>query len=277
MGASLPPRYRMLAAVSRFRLPCALPGRVRPGSCLCPQFRAALRSGPWPWSGSRAMAGSACRRRPRSRRVRGLDLVRHGVDSLRQQLARAVHAPYRVRGKPGSAAADPGQPADGATLIRAPGSHRASPQRTWPALDLPWIPGPPSAAVILAGVRSCPLRRPDPGDPPGGRARLKRGKPMADGNAGGIRPGAASAHRGPDGIRVLSQVGPGRQGGLAGVLPPGVSAGFPRQAAWWPGQTGWPGPGRAGGARRAGTSAGAAVPWGAVTVPACRDARPGTG
>ena len=63
---------------------------------------------------------------------------------------------------------------------------------------------------------------------PGGRARLKHGKPMADGNVGGLqRPGAASANPGQDGIRVLSQIGPGRQDDLAGAVPPGVFSGIP--------------------------------------------------
>jgi len=63
---------------------------------------------------------------------------------------------------------------------------------------------------------------------PGGRARLKHAKPIADGYAGGIqRPGAASADPGHDRIRVLSQIGPGRQAGLAGALPPGVFGGIP--------------------------------------------------
>jgi hypothetical protein len=48
------------------------------------------------------------------------------------------------------------------------------------------------------------------------------------GHAGGMqRPGAASARPGPHGIRALSQIGPVRPGGLAGVPPPGVSGGIP--------------------------------------------------
>jgi len=41
------------------------------------------------------------------------------------------------------------------------------------------------------------------------------------------RPGVASADPGHDGIGFLSQIGPGRQDGLAGALPPGVFSGMP--------------------------------------------------
>ncbi|HEY1001804.1 MAG TPA: hypothetical protein VGD83_19405 [Streptosporangiaceae bacterium] len=51
---------------------------------------------------------------------------------------------------------------------------------------------------------------------------------MSDGNPGGMqRPGAVSAGLGNDGIRVLSQVGPSRQDGLAGAVPPGAFSGIP--------------------------------------------------
>ena len=63
---------------------------------------------------------------------------------------------------------------------------------------------------------------------PGGPAVRVMALVRFAGHAGGVqRPGAASARPGPDGIRVLSQVGPGRPGGLAGVLPPGVLGEIP--------------------------------------------------
>jgi len=63
---------------------------------------------------------------------------------------------------------------------------------------------------------------------PEGRPRLKHGRPMADGTAGGMQqPSSAPAHLAQDAIRFLSQVGPGRQDSLAGALRPGVFSGIP--------------------------------------------------
>jgi hypothetical protein len=231
---STPPRYRILAAGVA----------VSVALCLAWAGTARIMSVPAvPGSPAvRAMAlvrfagdGAQCAQAPGRdrRRVRGLDLVRHGIDGLRRQLARAVPAPFTGSGvSRGSAAADPGQPADGATLIRASGAHRVITAADVACLltyrgslgrHLPpssWRASAPARFVI----RTLAVRTPMPG----GRARLKRAKPMADGNAGGIRrPGAASADQVRDGFRFVSQVRPGWQGRLAAAVPPGLFRGIP--------------------------------------------------
>ena len=104
--------------VSRSWLPCALPGRVRPGLCLCPQCRAALRCGSWPWSGSRGMR-AACSGRARHQPVRG----QTGSGSCRRS-GRAGRAAWRAscrRGySAGSLAGLRGGRADGPSLVAGP-------------------------------------------------------------------------------------------------------------------------------------------------------------
>lgn len=177
-------------------------------------------------------------------RVRGLNLLRRGVDSLRKQLARAAYAPFAGPGiSSGSAAVDPGQSAEGAALIQARGSHRAiaaadaacpSSYRGFLVRHPPpsyWRSSIPASVV----VRTLTIRT----LMPGGRPRLKHDRPMADGTAGRMqRSSVASADPAQDGIRFLSQFGPGRQDSLAGALRPGVFSGIPRRAAWWPARPG---------------------------------------
>ncbi len=165
-------------------------------------------------------------------RVRGPDQLRHGVDGLRQQLARAAHS---LLTGPGvgrvSAPADHGPLADDATMIPALGAHRVStmadsaclpadggsPVRH-PAVSSQRPSGPARPVIRILAVR-IPIPR--------GHARLGRGKPMAVGGAGGMqRPDAASVP-GRDGIGLVSDVGPGRPDGLAAALPPGLFGGIP--------------------------------------------------
>lgn len=237
VGAGLPPRCRMLAAglTVSVTLCLAWTGAARithapaiPGG---PVVRAMALTG---FAGD----GEECLHVPgrTPRRARGLELLRRGVDSLRQRVARAAHAP--VAGpviSTGSAAVGSGQLAGGVTLTLARGPHSASTAADAACLlsysgSLVRHPPPSSWQAPIAAhvvIRILAVRTPMPG----GRAsaRLKHAKPTADGlSAGGAqRPGAASASPGHEGIRVLSQVGPGRQDGLAGALPQGVFSGIP--------------------------------------------------
>jgi hypothetical protein len=217
-------------------------------------------------------------------RVRGPDQLRHGVDGLRQQLARAAHSLLTGSGVGRvPAPADHGPLAGDATLIPALGAHHVStmadsaclpadggsPVRH-PAVSSQRPSGPARPVIRILAVR-IPM--------PGRHARLGRGKPMAVGGAGGMqRPDAASVP-GHDGIGLVSDVGPGRPDGPAAALPPGLFGGIPPPgcAAAGAGSLSLAAAGRPRGARHAATSAGAAVPSDAVTAPACRDARPGTG
>ena len=234
VGASLPPRCRMLAAGVA----------VSVALCLAWAGTARIMSVPAiPGSPAvRAMAlvrfagdGEDCLQAPGRDpgRVPGLDLVRRGIDGLRQQLARMARAPFTGPGvSPGSAPADRVQSAEGATLIRAPGAHRAITAADAACLltyrgSLVRHPPPSSwraSAPARFAIRTLAVRTPTPW----GHARLKRAKPMAEVNTGGMeRPGAASADPGQDGIRLLSEPGPGDQDDLAGALPPGVFSGIP--------------------------------------------------
>jgi len=115
------------------------------------------------------------------RRVRGLDLLRRGVDSLRQRVARAAHVP--IAGPligPESAAADSEQPAGGATLTPAWEPHRpvtaadAACLVTYSGFLVRHPPPSSSRVSVLARVivRTLAVRTPMPG----GRARLKHAK-----------------------------------------------------------------------------------------------------
>ena len=286
VGASLAPRCRMLAAGVA----------VSVALCLAWAGTARIMSVPAIPGGHavRAMAlvrfagdGEDCRRAPGRDpgRVRGLDLVRRGIDGLRAQLAQMARAPFAGPGvSPGSAPAGRVQSAGGATLIRAPGAHRASTAADAACLlthrgSLVRHPHSSSwraSAPARFAIRTLAVRTPVPG----GHARLKRTKPMAEVNTDGTqRPGAASADPGQDGIRVLSAPGPGHQDDLAGALPPGVFSGIPPpgcavDGAERPGLVAGP-PAR--GCKACGDIGGSGGPLGAVTVPACPDARPGTG
>ena len=113
VGAGLPPRCRMLAAGLTVSLCLAWTGAARithapaiPGG---PVVRAMALTG---FAGD----GEECLHVPgrTPRRARGLELLRRGVDSLRQRVARAAHAP--VAGpviSTGSAAVGSGQLAGG--------------------------------------------------------------------------------------------------------------------------------------------------------------------
>jgi hypothetical protein len=234
VGASPPPRCRMLAAgvAVSVALCLAWAGTARimlvpanPGSTAV-QAMALVRF---------AGDGEECLQAPARdpRRVRGLDLLRRGIDSLRQHIARAAHVPFAGTGiSPGAPAVDPRPSADGVTLIQALGSHRAitTASAACPLTSsgflvrhLPLSSWRASIPVRVV-VRTLAIRTPIPG----GHARLKHEKPMADGNADGIQlSSAVFADAGQDGIRLLSQVGPGRQDSLPGPLPPGVFSGIP--------------------------------------------------
>jgi hypothetical protein len=134
-----------------------------------------------------------------------------------------------------------------------------------------WWPFP----RIRSDIRTLAARIPIPGP----HAGFKHGNVMNDHGRGGTqRPGATSDDPGHFGIRLVSDVGPGRQGNLVRGWALGAVGGIPRGCVL-------PGAGvqamvaglSARDARRAGKSAGAAGIWDAVTAPACRAARPGTG
>ena len=164
--------------------------------------------------------------------VRGPDQLRRGADGLRPRLARAEHsllAGSRVSHV--SAPADHGPLAGDAALIQVLGAGRVSiaagsacrradgesPVRH-PAASSQ-RPSRPAHLVIRTLAVRIPV--------PGGHARLGRGTPMADGGAGGThRPGAASV-LGHAGIGLVSDVGPGRPGDLASIVPPGLLGGIP--------------------------------------------------
>jgi hypothetical protein len=232
-GASFSPRCRMLAAGVAVSVTVCLAwaGAARimlvppvPGS---PVVRAMALAG---FAGDGAECLQAPGRDPR--RVDGLDLLRRGVNGLRQQVARAAYASSGPPVSPESAAVDSVQPADGATLTQASGSHRpvtiadAACLLTYNGFLVRHQPRSFRRVSIFSRVivHTLAVRTPMPA----ARARLGHAKPIADGYAGGMqRPGAASADPEHEGIRFLSQIGPGRQDGLAGVAPPGVFSGIP--------------------------------------------------
>ena len=126
----------------------------------------------------------------------------------------------------------PGQPGDRATLIRAPGADRASTgpdmacrpaYREVPVRHLPvssWWRFP----RVRPAIRTLAARTPVPGPHAGSR----HGNAVSDhGRDGTGRPGAASGDRGDDGIRLVSQVGPGRQDSLARGWAPSAPGGIP--------------------------------------------------
>ena len=241
-GAARLPRYRVLAA------------GVAVTVALCLSLAGTIRVMPL-----RSMPGSHV--------VRAMALVRFADDNPEC-----------------SPALGPGQPGDRATLIRAPGADRASTgpdmaclpaYREFPVRHLPvssWWRFP----RVRPAIRALTARTPVPGPHAGSR----HGNAISDhGRDGTRRPGAASGDRGHDGIRLVSarRAGPsGRPGSAAGRR--GHPAGS-RRAASCPARAGrtWRRARRSGDARRAGKSAGPAGTWDAVTVPACRAARPGTG
>jgi hypothetical protein len=132
----------------------------------------------------------------------------------------------------GSASIYPGQPGDGVTAIRAPGAHRARTAADvacllayhgFPVRHLPvssWRPFPPvrsDTRILTAGT---PITGPHAG--------FKHGHAMSDhGKDGTQRPGAASGDPGHDEIRLVSDVGPGRQDSLAAGRAPGASGEIP--------------------------------------------------
>jgi hypothetical protein len=234
VDASQLPRCRLLAAGLAVSVALCLAWTGTARVMLVP----AMPGSPAVWTTALVRAagdGEQCLQAPgrNPRRVRGLDLLRRGVDGLRRQFARAARA---VSARPGegteSAAADPGQSADGATLSLARGSHRALAEADAACLltyrgFLARHPPPSSSATSVPGrvvARTLAVRTPTPA----GRARLNHARAMADRTTGGMqRPGAASADQAHAGIRVLSHVGPGRQDGLTAALPPGVFSGIP--------------------------------------------------
>ena len=189
-GAARLPRYRVLAA------------GVAVTVALCLSLAGTIRVMPL-----RAMPGSHV--------VRAMALVRFADDNPEC-----------------SPALGPGQPGDRATLIRAPGADRASTgpdmaclpaYREFPVRHLPvssWWRFP----RVRPAIRTLTARTPVPGP----HAGSKHGNAISDhGRDGTQRPGAASGDRGDDGIRLVSQVGPGRQDGLVGGWAPGASGGIP--------------------------------------------------
>jgi hypothetical protein len=131
-----------------------------------------------------------------------------------------------------SPAPAPEQRGDRADLIRAPGADRASVEpdmvclpayREFPVRHLPvsssWRFPRVRPAIITPKART-PV--------PGPHAGSKYGNTMSDhGRDGTKRPGAASSDQGHDEIRLVSDVGPGRQDSLARGWVPGASGGIP--------------------------------------------------
>lgn len=130
-----------------------------------------------------------------------------------------------------SPALGPGLPGDRAAMIRAPGADRAG---TGPAMAcLPAYPKFPIRHVPVSSWSRFPRVRPANAtlaarSPiPGPRAGSRYGNTLSDhGRDGTKRPGAASGGQGHDRIRLVSDVGPGRQDSLARGWAPAASGGI---------------------------------------------------
>jgi hypothetical protein len=219
-GATRLPRYRVLAA------------GVAVAVAICLSFAGTIRVMPL-----RAMPGSQG-----SHVVRVMALVRFADDDPGcspapepgqwDEFANRAHSASRPGLIRASAAIEPGRRGDRAALIRAPGANRASSgpdmaclpaYRGFPVRHLPvssWRPLPP----VRSDTRTLTARTPIPGP----LARSKHGNAISDhGRDGTKRPSAGSGDPGHDGIRLVSHVGPGRQGSLAGGWALGASGGIP--------------------------------------------------
>jgi hypothetical protein len=216
-GAARRPRYRVLAA------------GVAVAVALCLSLAGTLRVVP-----VRAMPGSHV--------VRAMALARLADDNPGcppapgpgrwDVFANRAHSASQPGLSRASASVDPGQPGDGAALIRAPGADRASTgpdmaclpaYREFPVRHLPvsswWRFPPVRPAIVTLTART---------QVPGPHAGSGHGNAISGhGRDGTKRPGAASGDRGHDGIRLVSHVGPGRQDRLAGGWAPGASGGIP--------------------------------------------------
>lgn len=157
------------------------------------------------------------------------------------EFAGQAHSASRPGLSRGQASIYPGQPGGGVTFIRTPGAHRASAAadvacllayRGFPVRDLPvssWWPFP----QVRSDIRTLTARTPVPGT----HAGFKHGNAMSDhGRDGTQRPGAASGDPGHDGIRLVSNVGPGRQDSLAGSWTPRAFGAIPPPGCVLPGE-----------------------------------------